>query len=132
MTVPEWCANENAKDGSTSRRRSTEIPGIIVSFDNTPRRSFEDARILSDKSNKEVVATFRESLKAAMHYESCCLHRGGAQNDDRFIIVNAWNEWAEGMTLEPSDVYGRQFLETVRGVKKEIIRVGCGTSRNSL
>lgn len=130
LTVPEWCENENAKDGSISRRRSTEIPGIIVSFDNTPRRSFEDARILSNKGSKEVVATFRESLKAAMHYESCCLYRGGAQNDDRFILVNAWNEWAEGMTLEPSDVYGRQFLETVRAVKKEIITDRC-TSRVS-
>ena len=33
--------------------------------------------------------------------------------DDRFILINAMNEWAEGMALEPSDVYGRKFLETI-------------------
>ena len=31
------------------------------------------------------------------------------KDDDRFIILNAINEWAEGMALEPSDVYGRNF-----------------------
>jgi hypothetical protein len=28
------------------------------------------------------------------------------------------NEWAEGMVLEPSNVYGHRFLETIRDVKR--------------
>lgn len=129
LTVPYWCveASSNGRDiavKGSDQQHSTEIPGIIVSFDNTPRRSFEEARILSDKDSEGVVATFRDSLKAAMHYEYCCIHKD-ARDDDKFILVNAWNEWAEGMTLEPSDVFGRKFLETVRQVKEEIVTQQC-------
>eukprot|EP00957_Ditylum_brightwellii_P048973 3715964-Ditylum_brightwellii.AAC.1 len=33
------------------------------------------------------------------------------KDDDRFIITNVMNEWAEGMTLEPTTVHGRHFWE---------------------
>jgi hypothetical protein len=35
------------------------------------------------------------------------------------------NEWAEGMALEPSNVYGKRFLETIYDVKKEILDGKC-------
>jgi hypothetical protein len=43
----------------------------------------------------------------------------------RFVVVNAWNEWAEGVPLEPSDVYGYRFLETVWNVKKKVLENEC-------
>ena len=37
-------------------------------------------------------------------------------NEENFIFINAWNEWAEGNHLEPCQKYGRQYLEATKEV----------------
>jgi len=49
--------------------------------------------------------------------------------NNRFVVINSWNEWAEGMAIEPSDVYGYQWLEVIQRVKHKIQRISC--SRNN-
>lgn len=37
-------------------------------------------------------------------------------NEENFIFINAWNEWAEGNHLEPCQKWGMSYLEVVKKV----------------
>jgi Glycosyltransferase WbsX len=106
--------------------RTKEIAGIIAAFDNTPRRSFEEARVWSSQGPDVAVLKFRRSLTETLKYETCCFSDDNKNSaDDRFVLVNAMNEWGEGMVLEPSDVYGRRLLESIRNAKEQLQRRKC-------
>lgn len=36
--------------------------------------------------------------------------------EENFIFINAWNEWAEGNHLEPCMKWGRAYLEATKRV----------------
>jgi Glycosyltransferase WbsX len=126
--MPPWCANRHDKTATTRLKEAPprqEIIGIVTSFDNTPRREFDEARIwmAKDWTPKDGAGfearlqTFRTSLQNVLAYQACCYSHGGA---DQFVLINAWNEWAEGMAMEPSDVYGLRFLEAVKRAKDDL------------
>ena len=33
---------------------------------------------------------------------------------EEYIVINAWNEWAEGNHLEPDQKWGRRYLEVTK------------------
>jgi hypothetical protein len=118
--VPPWCAK---RDTANARPPRKELIGVVTSFDNTPRREFDKAVIWMAKHAgiDGQLDKFRESLRATLFYQACCYTDGGT---DQFVLINAWNEWAEGMALEPSDVYGLRFLEELKQIKAEIKTCG--------
>ena len=45
-------------------------------------------------------------------------------NQEQFLFINAWNEWAEGNYLEPDRVWRRGWLEAVRSASASRISGG--------
>jgi len=79
------------------------IPTVFVGWDNTPRRN-ENAIILHGNN----ILCFKEELKRA---KAKVLKSEGPSD---LILINAWNEWAEGNHLEPDlNGTGQNFLEAV-------------------
>lgn len=81
------------------------FPGVMVTFDNTARRQWA-----GDVWFGANPYTFRRWLSVAVR---AVLDRPVEQ---RLVFVNAWNEWAEGAVLEPSDRFGSTYLLAVRDV----------------
>jgi hypothetical protein len=84
------------------------FPSCFVGWDNTARR--DRHAIVMIGSTPEL---FREQL--ALMVKSV-LHK---DLQERVVFINAWNEWAEGMYLEPDVKFGHEYLEAVSTVLED-------------
>lgn len=80
------------------------IPGAFVDWDNTPRRS--------ERGSVYVGATPEKFKK---YFDLQVKHAQKEYKTDMLVLF-AWNEWAEGGILEPTEKYGSAYLEAVREV----------------
>lgn len=83
----------------------TVYPGAMVTFDNTARRQWKPDLWYGSNPYR-----FRRWLTSAVSAVA------GRRETERVVFINAWNEWAEGAVLEPSDRFGRTYLLAVRDV----------------
>ncbi len=83
--------------------------GGFVSYDDTPRRG-KKGYIINGLS----VEGFRENL-------SKLIAKNEAHGNE-LVFVNAWNEWGEGMYLEPDEEYGYSLLEALQIAKTNYSR----------
>ena len=137
-TVPEWCLKEAHNPPFDERHHHPEIVGVITSFDNSPRRPEKEASIYNPGPPEVIIERFRKNLLASLYYQMCC-HLQSPETtsssssssfhdddtNDRFIAINAWNEWGEGMALEPSNVYGTRLLQVIRDTKAQVAQMDC-------
>jgi lipopolysaccharide biosynthesis protein len=81
----------------------TYFRSIIPSWDNTPRYGSE--AFIVHKSTPE---KFQEWLEELIVDAEARL-----PEDRRFVVVNAWNEWAESAVLEPDSRFGYAYLNSI-------------------
>jgi len=74
--------------------------GIVPSFDNSARR-VDNAHIINVTPK-----LYSKWLFDIMHSSMVNFDKG-----NRFVFINAWNEWAEGAYLEPDRKYGFAYLQ---------------------
>lgn len=75
------------------------IHGLFFEWDNTPRH----------KTNGFVITPPSKKMfdKIMKHFEN-----------EEYLFINAWNEWAEGMMLEPTEELKYKYLEWIKEYDK--------------
>ena len=87
-------------------RNNKMIYTAFCSYDTTPRYGMDGC--VFQGSSPEI---FREYLAKLMA-------KNAVQGID-LLFIDAWNEWGEGMHLEPDKKYGFKWLEAVEKAKRE-------------
>lgn len=81
--------------------------GAFVGWDNTARRGL--ASTIVEPPAKQQFETY---LRAKVKQTTCTYKTN-------YVFINAWNEWAEGATLEPDETHGYGYLEAIYNVVNE-------------
>lgn len=84
----------------------TMFRSCMLQWDNTARR-MESASIFSNFSPED----YKRWLLRIKEYEILF-----NTQEEQFIFINAWNEWAEGTYLEPDEKYGDTFLKITQQI----------------
>lgn len=82
--------------------------GGFSNYDDTPRRGNAGTVIYNDTPEK-----FKVYLADLYAKNAAC--------NNEFVFINAWNEWGEGMHLEPDEEFGEGFLEAIRYAEKHYL-----------
>lgn len=102
-----WSIENHINSFDKSVDEFKTFKGVFPAWDNTARKP--NAPHLYVDANP---ATYRAWLEKSIDYTK--KHMG---EDEQFVFVNAWNEWAEGAHLEPDRKYGYAYLqETAKAV----------------
>ncbi|MES2648328.1 MAG: glycoside hydrolase family 99-like domain-containing protein [Bacteroidota bacterium] len=91
--------------GRQKERIPNQFPMVFPGWDNAARRS-------------KMAFIFHEATP--QNYAKWLQHEidelDSMEGSDKFLFINAWNEWAEGCHLEPCQKWGHAFLEATRQV----------------
>lgn len=91
-----------------SDKKENVFPQIIPRFDKTPRMG-NKAKIYTGSTPELFKKSVHEAVELISHKEE----------QHRILFLQAWNEWGEGMYMEPDLKYGRGYLEAL---KSEILK----------
>ena len=74
---------------------SRYIPGLYFEWDNTPRHGLRGYIITPPQ--KDNFFAYMDKIQSS-----------------EYVFINSWNEWCEGMMLEPTEQEGYKYLEWIR------------------
>ena len=90
---------------SRENQDNSTILGCFCDWDNSPRKSYNSI-IMQGTTAPKFSIYFKQLLHKARTIGS------------PMIVINAWNEWAEGAYLEPDEKNGYAFLEAIKEAKE--------------
>lgn len=80
--------------------------GSFTAWDSTPRHG-RRGYIIESKNKEEFKNYLEEQFKISK------------EKGSNILFVNAWNEWGEGMNLEPDNYHKFDYLEIIREIKNK-------------
>ncbi len=80
----------------------------ISGYDDTPRRG-KSGECLINNSSELFQNNFEKLLIKTIQYEN------------EFVLINAWNEWGEGMYLEPDEGHRYEYLKAIKKAKENVL-----------
>ena len=78
--------------------------GIMPAWDNTARRQ-NNPLIFANSTPERYEYWLSELVRLTLAHQD---------HSERFIFINAWNEWAEGAHLEPDQRFGHRYLQATQ------------------
>ncbi len=82
-------------------------PCITPMWDNSSRR--KNNAIIFTNSTPEIYGSWLQHIIKKYPWH---------KNAEKYLFINAWNEWAEGNHLEPCQKWGKSYLEMTKSVLK--------------
>jgi glycosyltransferase involved in cell wall biosynthesis len=97
------------KSIKNSSNEYKKFKGICPGWDNEARKPAKGTSLYAANPQK-----YKKWLD-----ELCKITMERFPSEERFVFVNAWNEWAEGAHLEPDQYYGYAYLQATYDVLKK-------------
>jgi lipopolysaccharide biosynthesis protein len=89
----------------------TWFRGVLPDWDCSPRRL-----------NSDIMVNSNPTLYQAWLSSHCKYTKQHRIDNERYIFINAWNEWAEGAYLEPDRKWGFNYLQSTYNALKHFDR----------
>ena len=98
--VTDYIKNDNS---------DININGVLINYDNT-------ARLFTHHINKHITRFYNSDINEFYILLNYCLNKYlyKKQSISKIFLINAWNEWGEKMTAEPSNEIGFLYLNTIQ------------------
>lgn len=84
----------------------TLFPGITPGWDNSARRGNNPSLVLNNSTPEKFKIWLEKIVEDFIPYSE----------EENFVFINAWNEWAEGNHMEPCLKWGHAYLQSVKDV----------------